>query len=406
MKYRLSLLLAVLLPFAMSAQNTVSVSTGEETILRKPATARIVCGPYLQNVTPTGFTVMWETDMDAKGWVEIAPDDESNFYYAERPKYYDARGCGISPVGKIHKVTVDGLEPGTKYRYRVMMTAVEGYYNASTPVYGNSSGTDVYSRKPLEVRTLDEDYSEVNIAVVNDVHAQDSLFRRLFEDGEKNHTFDFVLFNGDMLSGLQDETMIGKYYLNSASKLFANEVPLYMARGNHEWRGKDAVKLLDWYDFPDGKPYYTFQYGRFFFVVLDGGEDKADSDIENKGLLCSEPYLQGESDWLKGVVESDAWKNAERRIVFCHIPPVAKDAWHGNYNVTKYFISILNNAGTDLMLSGHEHAYDFRKAGTVGADFPVIVNSRCERMDLKVTSDKIAVRIYNTDGKLIHSLDL
>jgi acid phosphatase type 7 len=401
MNRRILLLLAVILPFAVSAQNTVSVSE-----IRKPATARIVCGPYLQNVTTTGFTIMWETDMDAKGWVEIAPDDDTHFYYEERPKYYDTRGCGICPVGKIHKVTVDGLEPGTKYRYRVMMTAVEGYYNGSVPIYGKSSGTNVYTRKPLEVRTLDREYSEVNFAVVNDVHANDSLFCRLFEDREKNHKFDFVFFNGDMLSGIEDETMIGKYYLGSASKLFADEVPVFMARGNHEWRGKDAVRLLDWYDFTDGKPYYTFRYGRFFFVVLDSGEDKVDSDIENKGLLCSEPYLQGESAWLKEVVESGAWKNAAKRIVFCHIPPVAKDAWHGNCNVAKYFISVLNNAGTDLMLSGHEHKYDFRKSGTAGADFPVIVNSRCERMELKVGSDSISVRIYDTDGKLVHSLDL
>jgi acid phosphatase type 7 len=403
---RLLTLLTVLLPVAVSAQSAVSTATGKGTEIRKPASARIVCGPYLQNVTPTNFTVMWATDIDTVGWVEIAPDDDTNFYYQDRPKYYDLSGCGINPVGKIHKVTVDGLEPGTKYRYRVMMTAVEGYYKGSVPVYGSSSGTNVYSKKPLEARTLDEEYKEVNFAVVNDVHANEFLFSKLFEDKGTNRGFDFVLFNGDMLSGIEDESMISKNYLKTASELFADEVPLYMARGNHEWRGRDAVKLLDWYDFPDGKPYYTFQYGKFFFLVLDSGEDKVDSDIENHGLLCSEPYLQKESAWLKEVVESDEWKNAERRIVFCHIPPVAKDAWHGNCNVAEYFLPILNNAGTDLMLSGHEHVYDFRKAGTVGADFPVIVNAKCERMDIRLSSRKITVRIYNPDGDLAHSLDL
>lgn len=96
-KYLLIAVLAVL-PFLAEAQNG-------------PAIARIVCGPYLQSVTTDSFTVMWMTDVDAVGWVEIAPDNEENFYYKDRPKYYDMRGHGLKPIGKIHKVTVGGLKP-------------------------------------------------------------------------------------------------------------------------------------------------------------------------------------------------------------------------------------------------------------------------------------------------------
>ena len=80
---------------------------------QKPVRAKAVCGPYVQCVTETGFTVIWTTDMDAVGWVEIAPDDGTHFYNSERPKYYDARGNGVYPIGRIHKVVVDDLEPGT-----------------------------------------------------------------------------------------------------------------------------------------------------------------------------------------------------------------------------------------------------------------------------------------------------
>ena len=48
--------------------------------------AKVVCGPYVQCVSETGFTVIWTTDIDAGGWVEIAPDDATHFYNAERPK--------------------------------------------------------------------------------------------------------------------------------------------------------------------------------------------------------------------------------------------------------------------------------------------------------------------------------
>ena len=40
-----------------------------------PDKVRPICGPIIENPTTTGFTVVWETNMDAIGWVEVAPDD-------------------------------------------------------------------------------------------------------------------------------------------------------------------------------------------------------------------------------------------------------------------------------------------------------------------------------------------
>ena len=78
---------------------------------QKPQRAKVLCGPYVQCISETGFTVIWTTDVDAIAWVEVAPNDGTHFYNAERPKYYDARGNGVFPIGRIHKVVVEGLEP-------------------------------------------------------------------------------------------------------------------------------------------------------------------------------------------------------------------------------------------------------------------------------------------------------
>ena len=75
------------------------------------AQVKISGGPYLQDVTDTSFTVIWTTNMDAVGWIEVAPDDGTHFYNTERKAYYDKRGMGRKPIGKMHKVTVSGLEP-------------------------------------------------------------------------------------------------------------------------------------------------------------------------------------------------------------------------------------------------------------------------------------------------------
>lgn len=63
----------------------------------KPQKAKVLCGPYVQCVSETGFTVIWTTDVDCVAWVEVAPDDGTHFYAAEREKHYDARGNGVLP---------------------------------------------------------------------------------------------------------------------------------------------------------------------------------------------------------------------------------------------------------------------------------------------------------------------
>ena len=109
---RLTLLLgALLLTAAALAQTAV------------PPTVRIAHGPYVLNVTEDGFTVVWDAKADAIGWVELAPMDGSHFYSTERPRYYDSH-LGLCRVGRMHRVRIEGLQPGTTYRYRIMQRGI------------------------------------------------------------------------------------------------------------------------------------------------------------------------------------------------------------------------------------------------------------------------------------------
>ena len=69
----------------------IAILTATTAFAQSAPRAKVVCGPYVQCVSETGFTVIWTTDMDAIAWVEVAPDDNSHFYNKERDKYYDAR---------------------------------------------------------------------------------------------------------------------------------------------------------------------------------------------------------------------------------------------------------------------------------------------------------------------------
>lgn len=401
-----SLCQAVIATFVTAALFPTTVA-GQDTENTKQQTTNVICGPYIQNVSEDGFTVVWISNVDAIGWVEVAPLDGQSFYYSDRPKFYDMSGCGVQPIGTTHKIRVSGLDPGTAYRYRVMMKGVSSYPSQQEIVYTKSYGANVYSAEPPVARTLAKDYSEVTFAVVNDVHGNDATFRKLFSDKDRNSSFDFVLLNGDMTSYLTNARDIMSYYLRSAGELFAAETPVFAVRGNHEYRGKECVKWLDYYDFPEGKPYYTFKYGKFFFIVLDSGEDKPDNDIEYNGTLCTDPYLAIEAEWLEEVVASEDFKNAERRIVFSHIPPdTGKRAWHGNFNMGKYFLPVLNEAGIDLMVCGHDHNFSFLKAGESEARFPVFVNDNLERLEINVSTKGISMKTYDAEGKNTHGVNL
>ena len=63
--------------------------------------------PYLQNVTQTGITVMWETAQPVAGTVEFGQKGKFNRRVTEE-----------TPV-KIHEVRLTGLKPGETYGYRV-----------------------------------------------------------------------------------------------------------------------------------------------------------------------------------------------------------------------------------------------------------------------------------------------
>lgn len=55
------------------------------------------------------------------------------------------------------------------------------------------------------------------------------------------------------------------------------------------------------------------------------------------------------------------------------------------------------------MLSGHLHSYSFRKAGECGTEFPVMVNSNNDRLEVRITSSQIVIDVVDAAGKTIHS---
>lgn len=360
---------------------------------------RITDGPYLQAVGEREFTVVWRTNIDAVSWVEIAPDDGTHFYNTERRKICQTQ-FGRRPIGTLHCVRITGLEPATTYRYRIMQKAVLVNEGVKRVIFGEGYGSDILRHKPFKVTTLDPKKERITFSVVNDMHERDSILRLLYKD-VKQGQYDFVCFNGDMTTYIDSEDALFDNYLRSSAELFASHTPLYVARGNHENRGKYAMEWPKYFPSSTGRPYFTFRQGPAYVIVLDGGEDKPDSDIRNMDLMRSDDFRAEEAEWLREVVKDPEFLSAPVRIVICHMPPRPGD-WHGRSEIARLFVPILNEAGIDLMLSGHIHRYELWEKGENGCDFPVLCNPNRTRMDVAVDAEKIDVRIYDAAGTLKH----
>ena len=348
---------------------------------------KIIYGPYLQMIGETEASIVWVTDKKSLSWVEIAPDDGMNFYAEQRPQFFETF-LGRKVLGTVHKIKLTGLTKGTTYRYRIFSQEVMEEQDYQI-FYGPIASTNVYTKAPLTFRTLDSSQEKVRFFMVNDIHGNNDLFNSLLKEVKKGET-DFVLFNGDMVSHMDSEQQLFEGFVTSAVKKFASEIPFYMVRGNHESRGRFAQNYLKYFPTPTGMPYYTFKQGPVFFIIMDGGEDKPDNDIEYLGTGAFDAYREEEAAWLQQVVASQEFKTAPFKVVVIHVPPT-QSTWHGPLHTKKMFVPILNKAGIDLMLCGHLHQHIYAEPGTEGCNFPLLINSNKQVLDVSADNKTLNI---------------
>jgi hypothetical protein len=113
--------------------------------------------------------------------------------------------------------------------------------------------------------------------------------------------------------------------------------------GNHEWHTAGAQGFLDYFDLTTH--WYTFTVGSWRMYALDGTCD------ENGG--CDEGAPQYE--WLAAELSS----RPDRCILaYWHQPRFSSGDTHGSHEELAPIWALLDDAGADLVLNGHEHNYE------------------------------------------------
>ncbi len=307
----------------------------------------VVRGPYLQKLNTAGVTIKWRTDTANTGRVR----------YGQSPASLGSAKDELIQTTE-HEVELRDLLPATRY-----------YYSIGTAMGPLSSGSDHYfetaptvgSDQPVRIWTFGD--------AGNGSQTQRNVLTSFvnIDDGRRA---DLMLLLGDNAYTLGEDAAYQTAVFDIYKTVLRN-TPVWSTFGNHE--GFSSISLAElgpYYDifsFPKngelgGEPsgteaYYSFDHANIHFVCLNSH----DVPRQNWGDMLA---------WLR----RDLARNRQPwTIAYFHHPPYSKGS-HDSDNRTlppdtpesalsikemrENALPILEQAGVDLVLTGHSHSYE------------------------------------------------
>ena len=346
--------------------------------------------PYLQNPVGNGITVMWETTVPAYCWVEYGTDT------TQLKRARTSVDGQVVCNNYLHKIRIDGLQPGQKYYYRVCSQEIL-LYQAYKKVFGNTAQS-AFSEFTLPATDTDS----FTAVVFNDLHQHTQTFRALCQQ-IKNVNYDFVVFNGDCVDDPVDHNQATSFISELTEGVCGDRIPTFFMRGNHEIRNAYSIGLRDHYDYVGDRTYGSFNWGDTRIVMLDCGEDKPDDHWVYYGLNDFTQLRNEQVDFLKKELSSKEFKKAGKRVLIHHIPLYGND---GKNLCANLWTKLLEKAPFNISLNAHTHKYAYHPKGELGNNYPVIIGGGYKMdgatvMILEKKKDELRVKVLNAKGKIL-----
>lgn len=382
---------------AMAADASPSTRPSAAT---KPAGPLLTSDPVLTARGSGDLDVLVGVGRLATAWVEFGPTEALGTTVRA-----DTAGQRMLS-DRLLRTTFPTLTPGKTYFYRVCVQAVDfaGPYKVKP---GELVATAVKS-----FRALDASAARASFTVWNDTHENVETLAALAEHRRKTPT-DFLLWNGDVTNDVHREEQIVGQFLSPGGQTYADTAPVLFTRGNHDVRGRDARRLVD---YVPGPYHYAFRHGPVACVVLDSGEDKPDAMPVYAGLNDFDAYRTAQALWLEKALAAPEMQ-APYRVVFVHIPlswdtPVP-DGWVKLYGPgikgwvcddgRAKWSPALKKWGAQVVFSGHTHQHAvFDPAGE--RPWTQIVGGGPKPAAATVitgdaTPDRLAIAVHDLAGK-------
>jgi len=276
-------------------------------------------GPYLQNVSKTSMTVMWQSSISTPATLTLHTDPERVFE---------------SAAEQIHEVIIDGLEPEQRYRYTV---------ESDGQVRTGEFATAPVSGAPFSFVVYGDSRSNAN------AHAR--VIERI-----RQEVPDFLLGTGDIVNEGASKADWDELFEIEGPLL--REASIFPSLGNHDrqGRGRTASNYRKYFSLPENSPdperYYAFTYGSARFVILD-----------------SNTYsfaLTDQTAWIEEQLQAARLDNdVEHIFVSMHHPPFSVSLHGGQSELREAWTPLFEKYQVDAVFSGHDHVYSRAKKNGV-----------------------------------------
>lgn len=300
----------------------------------------ITRGPYLQRGYKTFAIVKWTTSSSADSVVIVGSSPGEELF-----TFTDARGTD-------HRVELSGLQPATKYYYKIVSEGVtlaggdSSHYFVTSPDDGD---------EPFNVWAIGD--SGISATLSSGEHPNQAAVRDAFLNVVPLEELSFLMHLGDIAYYEGTSTQFQKGLFNIYPTTL-RAITLWPTQGNHDYTANAyySVFSLPRYAQAGGvssntEYYYSWDHGNAHFISLNS--EIADSTTRANMIT-----------WLNQdlAATSKTWT-----IVIFHHPPYSKGS-HDSDNISDSggrmqwmranILEILEDRGVDLVLNGHSHAYE------------------------------------------------
>ncbi len=296
-----------------------AVFTVSNAALASPGAAVLLRYPYVQKVTQTSAVVHWRLDRAALGAVE----------YGTTP----ALGAVATSSGPAteHALDLAGLTPGAPCFYRVL--------------------GDGFRMTPIEQLKTANDASQQRFRfVVFGDSGNGGNSQRAVADLMRAAGPDFAIHVGDVIYPYgSDDDYTPKFF--GPYRDLLRRAPIFPSLGNHDilaFLGDPYLQNFDLFtNNPDGSErYYSYTYGHSRFIAIDS----------SLGFIIPG---SGQHTWLIDQLQNPANQTGSTwTFVYFHHAPYSSGQ-HGSNYLIRYLVSpIFEQAGVDVVFTGHDHNYE------------------------------------------------
>jgi hypothetical protein len=286
--------------------------------------------------TPGGVVVRWRTSVATDSRVSYGASPASLTSNVDDPT-----------VTTEHQVTLAGLAANSQYYYSVGTTAGSlAGGDANHFFYTSPSGA-----KPTRVWVLGDSGT---------ANASAQAVRNAYSSFNGSRYTDLWLMLGDNAypNGTDVEYQAAVFNMYPS---FLRQSVLWPTLGNHDGVSADSASqsgpYYDIFTLPTGgqagglasgtEAYYSFDYGNIHFLCLESYETNR---------AAGGPMMT----WMQSDIAST---NKDWVIAFWHHPPYSKGSHNSDtetalIEMRQNALPILENAGVDLVLTGHSHSYE------------------------------------------------